>query len=373
MEKSIKTIEELGGRIFFTSTACMSVWADALSWANKYQERIAKEPAEADHIVILSCQVTDLAVLNDFRTLDKYRRQYPDKKYFISGCLAKRMDIPVPAGAERLELPRADYQPIEDRTLIRFEPPFWVHDFDSEDKEFEQGHLFRNMYPLRIGKGCPFNCTYCTIRFTRGKFAKYDVYARLEKEFLEHEDVLLIADSPMPDQIKEWCRLAIKHNKHISIRNIEPKIAVLCRDDLLNLARKKLLKVFHAPIQSDNEAVLKDMARDVEATFATMDLCRRLKVLGVFIATNIIIDYKDFPNDFTEVYKLYDYVSWNPLWDRQWDRKKAEERYAYYLENGNEVNNAKFFNKFTEVTVHGQKETAPSYQTVPEEPGVEKS
>ncbi len=326
----ITKIEELTGKIFFTSAACMSVWADALSWANKHKARVVHDPKLSEYIVILSCQVTDLAVLNDFKVLKRYQRQYPGKKYYISGCLARRADINMPAGVDRLELPSEDYEPLKDRSLVNFEPPFWVKNFNSQGSKYEDGHLFRNMYPLRIGRGCPFNCTYCTIRFTRGAFKRMDAYKKMEEEFLRFPDVLLIADSPMPDQIKAWCAIAEKHNKPISIRNIEPQIVMQCQKHLLVLARKKLLKVFHCPIQNNNPDVLRDMGRDVEATLNTIEFAKKLKSLGVFIATNIIIDYKDFPNDFDEIYQIYDYVSWNPLWEGKWDQKKAEKRFEYY-------------------------------------------
>jgi len=333
----MKTANELEGKVFMTSAACMSVLADGLSWANANPQRITRDAADANNIVVLSCQVTDLATLNDFRTLERYHAQFPDKKYFASGCLAKREDIVLPDFVERLETPRANYQFLSDRTLVHFEKPFWVKDFKETDGEKEQGHLFRNMYPLRIGKGCPNKCTYCTIKMTRGAFEELDT-GKLEEEFLTFDNVLLVADNPLVHQIKEWYAIAKKHNKGFSIRNVEPGTTVQCRDELLDLADRGLLKTFHSPIQSAEPAVLKDMNRSVDATMQTMQIAKQLQEKGVYIATNIIIDYKDFPQDFTPVYQLYDYVSWNPLWDRVWDRQKAEERFEKYLGAGAETN-----------------------------------
>jgi tRNA A37 methylthiotransferase MiaB len=329
----METINELEGKIFMTSSACMSVWADGLSWANANPERITKNPAQADNLVVLSCQVTDLAVLNDFRTLEKYQKIFPNKKYFVSGCLAKREDIEIPAFANRLETPRDNFQFLFDKTLVNFEKPFWVQGFREDGDNKEQGHLFRSMYPLRIGKGCPNKCTYCTIRKTRGQFEQYDA-DRLEREFLAFEDVILIADNPLANQIKDWRQIAERNNKPISIRNVEPSTVIECTEDLESLAKKGLLKVFHSPIQSCTSRVLADMGRKVERTFETMEVASRLKQKGVYIATNIIIDYKDFKQNFTPVYQLYDYVSWNPLWNGIWNRSQAEARFKYYIESG---------------------------------------
>jgi hypothetical protein len=76
------------------------------------------------------------------------------------------------------------------------------------------------------------------------------------------------------------------------------------------------------------------MRRSVEATLETMDIARALKDKGVYVATNIIIDYKNFSQDFRKIYAFYDYVSWNPLWDGVWNRAKAEERFDKYITSG---------------------------------------
>ncbi|MBR9691780.1 radical SAM protein [Candidatus Woesearchaeota archaeon] len=326
----MKDADSLEGKVYMTSAACMSVWADALSWANKHKEKTTLDPVEADNLVVLSCQVTDLAILNDFKTMEALQQENPGKEYFISGCLSKREDIPMPELVQRLDTPRENYQFLEDLTLVHFEKPFWIDDFAEGGDEFEQGHLFRNMYPLRIGKGCPNKCTYCTIRVTRGDFEAYDA-ARLEEEFLAFDDILLIADSPTEKQVKEWCAIAQKHGKPFSIRNVEPSITVRCKDELIETAEQGLIKVYHSPIQSDTPEVLRNMNRNVGDTLETIAIARQLKESGVYIATNIIIDYKDMGQDFSKVYDLYDYVSWNPLWDGKWDQARAEQRFEKYL------------------------------------------
>lgn len=323
-------IDDLTSNHFITCTACMSVWADALSWANANPSKVVKDPSVADNIIILSCQVTDLAILNDLRTAERYQKLYPSVRVFISGCLANRTDIEIPF--ERLEMFRCNYQEILDRTLVHFEKPFWVEGFEEGGDEYAQGHLFREMYPLRIGKGCPNKCTYCTIRITRGDFECYDA-ALLEEEFLRHKNVLLVADSPTIAQVKQWCDIALKHNKEFSIRNVEPVVTMACADKLEMVARKGLLKVFHSPVQSGNPEVLKDMGRNAQQTLNCIKFARELRAMGAWVATNVIIDYKGFDQqqELTEIYNAYDYVSWNPLWNNKWDRKKAEERWAHYF------------------------------------------
>jgi len=88
----------------------MSIWADALSWANGNLHRVVKDPAEADNIIIMSCQVTDPAILHDIRMAEQYHSEHPNAKIFVSGYLAAREDIELPDFISRLETPRCDYQ-----------------------------------------------------------------------------------------------------------------------------------------------------------------------------------------------------------------------------------------------------------------------
>lgn len=331
----IEIIESLKRKVYFICSACMTVYADALSWANAHKDQVAKTPEEAENIIILSCQVTDLAILSDFRIAERMVATYPSKNIFISGCLAERQDIPMPEGVRRLAQMRTNYQPIEDKSLVHWEKPFWVPEFKDTGSETRPGGLFRNSYPLRIGKGCPFNCTFCTIKVTRGPHEEYDIDDRLRAEFLSHDNVVLIADSPQADQIKAWCQLAIDTKKSISIRNIEPQVAVKCYEDLLKVARAGLLKIFHCAIQSNDPEVLNDMGRNVMTTMLAIEIAKSLKKYGVIIATNIILDYKGYQTDGVSIvglYETYDHISWNPLWDGKWDRETAEKRWKKYIE-----------------------------------------
>ena len=338
MNDTMYLVDELKGKNYFTCAACMSVLADTLSWANKHKNKVTKDPEKADNIVVLSCQVTDLAVLNDIRTLERLKAKYPGKNFFVSGCLAQRKDIELPVWVKRLEQPRETYQDIVDKTLVNYEKPFWVKDFKEKDKNTKEGHLFRESYPLRIGKGCKFNCTYCTIRVTRGPFEELKSYGKLKEEFLRHDAVLLIADSPTAEQIKEWCKIALEAQKPISIRNVEPFVATQCKNELMYISKKKLLKEFHCPVQSFDREVLEDMHRHVDSTFEVVKMAKKMKEYGTFIATNIIINYKNFKQDFSQIYKTYDYVSWNPYWDRKWDRGAAEKRFEKYILNEPAIN-----------------------------------
>lgn len=332
---------DLIGPVYCLCCACMSIYSEFLTWANQKehgyigcQSVMTPDPASAKTIIVLSCQVTDIAILNDIRSLEKLMEEHGDStEYYVGGCLARRFDIELPEGVKRLDNIRADNQKIHDKTLVEYAPPFWVKDFSETDNEFNQGNLFRKMYPLRISVGCNKKCKYCTIRTTRGKPYELPIVSCVQ-EFIDNEDVVLTADSPSSELLRSWIHLSHALQKPLSIRNVEPQVTRTIRSDLVELANHGLLKVYHCPIQSHDERTLKAMGRVVDATmWFAFNFVYSLKSRGVFVATNVIVDYELFPNpDMDLLNKQFDYVSWNPYWDGKWDRSKAEERYRQYIE-----------------------------------------
>lgn len=351
VDEIIETEGKMGRLLAYcASTACMSVTSDILSWASKKENHgkiifvSNNSPKNNNLIFILGCQVTDLAILNDIKTAERLHKENPKAKVFMGGCLAYRFDIKLPDYVHRLAATRSEYTPIDIIWThgIKWEKPFWVKNWQENDTQLSDGHLFRDMYPLKIGAGCKGACKYCTIRDTRGDSYETDAFLQV-KEFLDNENVVLISDSPSEKQIKDWCLIAERYNKPISIRNIEPTVTVACGIELIRLANKGLLTIFHCPIQSNNPELLKIMNRDVDYTIASIDIMQSLRELGVIAATNIIIDYKlesdenctlcHHNKDTKWLDEHFDYWSWNPYFDGKWDREKAEERFKTYLED----------------------------------------
>lgn len=327
-------VDDLEGKVYATSSACMSVWSDFLSWANANQEKIEKDPMKADTIVVLGCQVTDLSIYKDLEVATRLHKQ-TGKEIYMGGCLAQRLDIELPSFIRRLDVVRTVGQEINDRNLIDYEPPYWVPGFEESEETLKDGNLFRNFYPLKIGAGCHGGCKYCTIKHTRG-----DSYATVPEsqieEFLNHEDVVLISDSPTVSQIKDWCSIATRLEKQISIRNIEPQTLVACGDEVIELAKAGYLNILHCPIQSFDGEVLKAMNRSVTMTEKALEIMQLVRSLGVKVATNIIIDYtidgKLIPNhDKERLESEFDYYSWNPYFDGNFSMKKAKERFKKYI------------------------------------------
>lgn len=341
--------KDLGNCIYAVCTACMSVWSDFLSYADSEKEKRGKEVTgfysddelyQTDTIVVLGCQVTDLAIYNDLDVAEKLHKKYPDIPIYMGGCLAHRFDIELPEWLRRLDVIRTEYQEIfgRDGEFIYYRRPFWNRDLKEDcTDEFETGNLFRHMYPLKIGAGCHGMCKYCTIRDTRGESYESDAFLQV-KEFLNHADegVVLISDSPTIRQIQDWCMISLRYGKPISFRNVEPQNALYCKKQLLNLSKAGLLKIFHCPIQSNDPEVLQAMNRDVQKTLDYIEFAQELRREGTKVATNIIIDYKVGSKVFHNMPQKwlndhFDYWSWNPYFDGKWNYEKAKQRFKYYI------------------------------------------
>ena len=342
-ESVLYDIEDIvASDVYVVCTACMSVWSDFLSYANsdecyfnilpKYEESWYHQ---TEAIIVLGCQVTDLAIYNDLKTAEELHDKYPNIPIYMGGCLAHRFDIELPDCIYRLNVVRSGYQSVGNKELIDYRKPFWNKNLVDDADELETGNLFRHSYPLKIGAGCHGKCKYCTIRDTRGESYETDAYLQVA-EFLANDDIVLISDSPTVKQIKDWCHIAERYNKPISMRNVEPQVAMVCTKELLDLSDKGLLKIFHCPIQSNDPNVLKAMNRNVGITLDYIEWAQELRKRGTKVATNIIIDYvvngdvvHNMPEEWLNAH--FDYWSWNPYFDGKWDYDKAKERFEKYI------------------------------------------
>lgn len=324
-------------KVYAISTACMSIGSEFLSWANANRE-VMTGVEDAEAIVVLGCQVTDVAVLNDLRTLEGLMARYPGKVFYVGGCLATRFDVGLPPSVRRLAIMRVNHQFIEDRQLVDWAPPFWVENYQ---KGSGPGNLFRDMYPLRIGAGCRGQCSYCTIRVTRGE--PYELvpdgcvmeYLWASERFpytgsAHGGGVLLVADSPNGILLRKWLQLACLYGQPVTLRNVEPTVAIRIMPLLIHAALGGILSGLHVPIQSNDPETLTRMGRPVKDTLDFVQLVPRLRDLLGVVATNVIVDYRDRP-DPVGLEQIFTHVSWNPYWDGRWDRDRAETRFAHYF------------------------------------------
>ena len=79
------------------------------------------------------------------------------------------------------------------------------------------------------------------------------------------------------------------------------------------------------------------MNRSVEATNKALEIMKEVRKDGTLVATNIIIDYvhngKIYENyDKKKIEEMFDYYSWNPYFDGNFDLNRAKQRFEKYIE-----------------------------------------
>lgn len=314
-----------GVKIYIFNCACLTIHTETLGWANHFSEYITTDINAADIIIVLGCQVTDLAILNDINTIDKLKRLHPQKRFFIGGCLAQRFDL-FDDKYTRMDILYQDYQPIVNENLITWQEPFW----DEIGDDFLRPN--NHTHNLRVGKGCHGKCQYCTIRVTRKNYSELNIDELIPEIYKNwNKTIIPTADTLSPRQIETFFEIAQQKRIKFSLRNIEPDNAIRCKETLINFAKSGLLDTIHIPVQSNNIGVLRAMNRSISATEEAIELAIELKKLRVRIATNVIIDYQGETDDYSGIYDIFDHVAWNPYWDGVFALEKARARMKKYI------------------------------------------
>ena len=265
-----------GEKTFLTCNACLSVFADGWTESCLYSDKITLDIRKATNVVLLGCQVTDLAIYASMKYLEKIMKKYPNKNFFVSGCLAQRLDVELPKGIERVRLPYSNATHLSNERKPEWQKPFWISGFKNmPSKKYSDGHTFRYSYPFRVSKGCSFNCSYCTIKHTRGERAACDQGLLIRDPYLRNksmkDNVVLVADSPSKEEVNWFIDSMLDpkiniHSKGFEIRNVEPRVALECKGSIIKAAKSGMLRLFHAPLQSLDADVLKDMNRNYNNT-----------------------------------------------------------------------------------------------------------
>lgn len=323
----VTAINGLKGNNYIISCGCLNTYAEALSWANANIVSTASTTFLADNIIIQGCQRTDLAVLEAFKQIEYCAKQYPTKQIYLSGCLAKRFDIPVLAGVKRLV-------PLyKDNQYIRY-----FHLVQRENQQLNWNQLFSGYYPVRIGRGGSRYRGQCNGATIRPGLCKIDsnYYNRvgLEREMRETDKpTVLVSDKPTVDQLNRWLGTAIFSDVPIALSNVEADDCILpfIEEVLLSAARCKVLSGIHCRLRSTHPKILSHYDYNVSKIERFLSLVRKLKKLGVFCAADVVINFKGIKDPgMRRIKSLFDVVRWEPYWDGKWDRRKAENRSEIY-------------------------------------------
>ena len=126
-----------------------------------------------------------------------------------------------------------------------------------------------------IASGCLSNCSYCEVKFARGKLFSYpkDLIVKEVKNSLNQgcKEIWLTSqdcgcygrdiDSSLPELLRTICK--IKERFFVRIGMMNPTYVKYMIDDLINSYKsEKIFKFLHLPVQSGSNKILKLMDRN---------------------------------------------------------------------------------------------------------------
>lgn len=320
-------IKDLRTPIYIHNKGCVSTWAKALSWANANAIKTTRHPEFASSIIILGCQRTDLEVESSMQTLLDFKNKYFGQSYYMSGCLAKRLDIKNIHKCRRLGLFEEYYQRIKIRQLVSHISTYELQKFD-----------FSKYTPIIIGVGYrnDMGCPYQRVLSQEKEVFGYGYLIR--KKFLAAAQIsinpLIVADEPENWQVEWWLTESLKLNTKLSFCNLTPKNISDNSKLFLEAAKKEKLKTIHIKLFSNNSEILKDSGRSVSDVYRAFPIIDKLKFFGVNVFADVIINYKDKLHDYTKLKDKFTELFWRPWWSGEWDGGAARKRLHIYTTPG---------------------------------------
>lgn len=231
---------------------------------------------KASYLIVLGCVVTEKAEKEAIRFIKKAKNINPSIKIAVAGCLAERfIKDPVSSIFFDYLVPNKERKFIFD--ILKDEKIENIED----DSIFFAGNLEmegRSRFFFKIQEGCNSFCSYCYVRFVRGKPRSLEpekVISHIKK--LVENDVkeivfcgthLGIYGREIGNDLKNLLREVdkIEGDFRFRLSSLEPWDI---DDGLLEVlsSSKKFCHFFHIPMQSGSEKVLKAMNRPYSPDF----------------------------------------------------------------------------------------------------------
>ena len=237
---------------------------------NAFESAIMAEklPESADVVVVNTCAVTAEAERQGRQAIRRARREYPKSIIIATGCAVQLnpkayQDMPevdrVLGNREKLQeaLLKGNIPLAVDDIQEDFSLPVITH-FEGRTRAF-----------LQIQQGCNHHCTFCIVRFARGKNRGLPISQIIEqaRTFTKNgfsEIVLTGADIVShPDGFCKVVRLLLEQVPEIKRLRFGSLDPAPLKDDFVDLVHDfpQIMPYFHFSIQSGDDTVLHRMGR----------------------------------------------------------------------------------------------------------------
>ncbi len=308
-------------RVFVQTFGCRTNYYDSeyLSGALiRKGYKIVEDPNEADIVIVNSCAVTHKAERESRRAVRRYKDL--GKEVIYTGCAAKLRPYEV-----------ADFSGSIEKVLESFGFKEWDLPLVS---------IRRTRGVLKVQEGCDFECTYCSIRFSRGKSRSFSLDRILKdaEVLANNTKEIVLTGTQIGDWGKEWGKrltdlISILSERFPDVRfrlsSIEPTHVT---EDLIDLfaERKNLCPHFHISAQSGSNRVLRDMKRPYTREIYEEVLEKiYAKIPDVAIGTDIIVAFPtETEKDFEETLDLINKYPFAYVHAFEYSPREGTEAYA---------------------------------------------
>ncbi|MBQ4122398.1 tRNA (N(6)-L-threonylcarbamoyladenosine(37)-C(2))-methylthiotransferase MtaB [bacterium] len=294
-------IKTLGCKTNQVESALMS----QILTSDNYEEVNSIE--KADYYILNSCSVTHIADSKNISYIHRAKRENPEVKIVITGCMAQLEKEKLLENKE-IDFVIGNYEKNDIAKILNNKENIKVSNIFEHNK-FRNEKLYqtnRTRASVKIQDGCNNRCTYCTIPFARGKNRSNPIENVIEQ-------INLFADNGYFEtvltgiHIGQWGydfspKLSLKNLleeieksniKRYRLGSLNPTELPFEFIDFLSQS-KKFCPHFHLSLQSDCDRTLKNMNRHYTVEqIKNLTEYIDLKFKNAFIGCDIIAGFPD--------------------------------------------------------------------------------
>lgn len=349
---------------------------------------------KAEIVIIVTCGVRQNAEDRVYGFVPRIKKENPDCKIVVTGCLSKRKDVfkRLQEGVD-LFLPITDLPRLAEKLSLEMKSEYESDYLKISAKRKSEFSTF-----VPIGNGCDNYCSYCVVPYARGG-EKYrdsdDIIGEVSSLVRNgYKEITLIAQNVNSYHCKDakgksmyfpellgkvseiegdfWLHFVTSHPKDVS-------------DELIDVMAKseKICEHIHLPAQSGNNKILAEMNRkySIEHYMKLIEkFCK--KIPDIIITTDIIVGFPGETRDqFEDTCKLFEDVGYDMAYISQYsprpgtiaekmedsvsrkEKKRREEKLMLILRKTALQNSKSLLGKKIKVLVGGKNKKGEMYGT----------
>jgi len=267
---------------------------------------VADSPKEADLNIIFTCIVktpTEQRMINKIQKLTK-----TEKPLVVAGCMPKTSQRTIEKINPKASLVGPDsIEHIAEvaRAALEGKKGFFVDDERKPKVGLPRARKRKDVGIVPISIGCLSNCSYCAVKFARGKLKSYPIGKIVEdveklvadgctEIWLTSQDNGCYGSDigkTLPELLEDVCGVGGKFKIRIGMMN-PTHIQTFLPELIEAYKNERIMKFLHIPVQTGSDRILKLMKRSYKASdFEKIVFSFMKEFPDLFLSTDIIVGF----------------------------------------------------------------------------------